>query len=155
MALVLRVWMLRIHGLLHVLWSCWRVTLTVLVCSCASQLRAALPSRAFGTRPIQSRMQKDRPRFFKVRPRTAIERAPSSQHGCMHAVHVASCSERAIALVMRRCWAVTLAGRAQRAGAVPPWAFSSKAVTRSDRDATHDRCACGLRRANRSRVFPV
>ena len=123
MALVLRVWMLRIHGLLHVLWSCWRVTLTVLVCSCASQLRAALPSRAFGTRPIQSRMQKDRPRFFKVRPRTAIERAPSSQHGCMHAVHVASCSERAIALVMRRCWAVTLAGRAQRAGAVPPWAW--------------------------------
>ena len=61
------------------------------VCSCASQLLLLL-RRAFGTRPTPTWMQKERRRFIQVRPRTAIERAPSLMRGCAYAMHEASYS---------------------------------------------------------------
>ena len=48
---------------------------------------------------------------------------PLSRLGCTHSTHEASCSHGAIVLVMRPACAATRAGRAQRAGAVPPWAW--------------------------------
>ena len=46
------------------------------VCSCAEQAMV-VSRRASGTRSIPGRVQKDRPQKVKVRPRTALERAPS------------------------------------------------------------------------------
>ena len=52
------------------------------------------------SRPVWSRVQKERPHTFKVRPRAAIKRAPSlTARLHAHAVHEAACSEHAIVLV--------------------------------------------------------
>ena len=71
------------------------------VCACAA-VPWLLVRRASSTHPMPSRMQKDRPQAIKERPTTVTERAPFSWHNTaahMHAVHVASCFERAIELV--------------------------------------------------------
>ena len=65
---------------------------------------------------------------------------PVSRRGCTHAMHVASCSHRTIVLIMRRVCAAMLAGRSQRAGAVPPWAWRLAAARWAVATSSCSRC---------------
>ena len=85
-------------------------------------------------------MQKDRLQSAKVRPRTAIERAPSLITCMLHTCICGLVTCRVIMDVCGRLRAATAVGRAGRARHVPPWAGGRVARRMAATTASCSRC---------------
>ena len=85
-------------------------------------------------------MQKDRLQSAKVRPRMAIERAPSLSTCMLHTCLCGLVTCRVIMVVCGRLRAATAVGRAGRARHVPPWAGGRLASGMAATRASCPRC---------------